>query len=154
MNHLVCVALLLVGSASAADFDAGLAAFEKGDYAAAVKEWQPLADEGHQLAQFNLALLYHDGRGVPQDYRSAFRWFERAANQGYSRAQLNLGAMYGVGKGVKRDYAEAYKWLSLCAASGLESCVAQRDLVAKKLSGGKLSQAQQKAREWKAKPEN
>lgn len=146
-------AVLCIGIAAAGDFAAGLAAYEKGDYATAVKEWQPLAEDGEAAAQFNLALLYHDGRGVPQDYRSAFRWFERAANQGYARAQLNLGAMYGVGKGVKRDYVEAYRWLSLCAATGLEPCVAQRDQVAPKLSRSKLAQAQQRAREWKARPE-
>jgi uncharacterized protein len=153
ITHLAGITVLFVCSAGAADFETGLAAYEKGDFTTAAKEWQPLAEDGHPAAQFNLALLYHDGRGVPQDFRTAFRWFERAANQGYSRAQLNLGALYGVGKGVKRDYVEAYRWLSLCAASGLDSCVAQRDLVAKKLNSSKLAQAQQKARDWKAKPE-
>jgi uncharacterized protein len=153
VKRLAGIAVIFMCAVCAADFEAGLAAYEKGDYATAFKEWKELADEGHPAAQFNLALLYHDGRGVPQDFRNAFKWFERSANQGYSRAQLNLGAFYGVGKGVKRDYQQAYKWLSLCAATGNGSCGAQRDLVAKKLSGSKLGQAQQMARDWKPVPE-
>jgi uncharacterized protein len=134
-----------------ADFAAGLRAYEKHDFAGAIKEWRPLADEGNSAAQFNLGLLYYEGEGVPQNYGEAAKWFERAAEQGYASAQYNLGAMYGVGHGVKRDYSKAYLWLSLCAAAGNPKCAAQRDLVAKKLSASKLAAAQQTAREWKPK---
>ena len=132
-----------------ADFAAGAAAYDKGDYATALKEWEPLAQAGGAAAQFDLGLLYYDGRGVPQDFAQAAEWFEKAANQGYAKAQHNLGAMYAVGKGIKRDYAQAYKWLSLCAAAGEESCAAQRDLIAQKLSSSKLAAAQRLTRDWK-----
>ena len=138
----------------AADFAAGVKAYEKGDFAGARAEWEPLADSGSAAAQLYLGLLFYDGRGVPQDFHEARRWFQRAADQGYAKAQHNLGAMYGAGKGVGRDYSQAYKWLSLCSASGEESCVAQRDLVAQKLKGSKLADAQRMAREWKAVPES
>lgn len=131
-----------------ADFSTGLNAYQKGDYAAAIKEWRPLADQGVAAAQFNLGLMYLDGQGVPQDYKEAANWFERSAEQDYGKAQLNLGALYGVGKGVKRDYVQAYKWLNLCAAKGDAKCSAQRDLVAKKLSASKLATAQRLTREW------
>ena len=93
-------------SCLAADFAAGLRAYEKGDFAAARAEWEPLANSGSAAAQFNLGLLYYDGRGVPQDFQEARRWFHRAADQGYAKAQHNLGAMYGAGKGVGRDYRQ------------------------------------------------
>jgi len=141
---------ILLSNAAYADFAAGVAAYEKGDYLTARREWQPLADDGNAAAQFNLGLLYYDGRGVPQDFSEAARWFERSANQGYAKAQHNLGAMYGVGKGVKRDYMLAYKWLSLCGAAGEESCIGQRDLVAEKLKSSKLAAAQRMTRDWKA----
>lgn len=32
------------------------------------------AEQGHATAQFNLGLVYSEGRGVPQDYREAIRW--------------------------------------------------------------------------------
>ncbi len=91
---------------------------------------------------------------MPQDFGEARRWFQRAAEQGYAKAQHNLGAMFGAGKGVGRDYVQAYKWLSLCAAAGKQSCIGQRDLVAQKLKGSKLADAQRMAREWKAVPED
>ncbi len=148
----IALAALLVLPALGADFAKGLSAYDKGDYATALNEWKPLAEEGDAPSQFNLGLLYYDGHGVPQDYSEAARWFERSAEQGYAKAQHNLGAMYGVGKGVKRDYVQAYKWLSICAAGGDQSCEGQRNLVEKKLSGSKLQTAQRMAREWKPAP--
>ena len=40
--------------AIAQDFDKGLAAAQRGDYAAALQEWRPLAERGNVDAQFNL----------------------------------------------------------------------------------------------------
>ena len=137
----------------AQDFEAGMRAYQKQDYATAAKEWTPVAEHGSAQAQFNLGLLYYEGRGVPQDFETAARWFQRAANQGFDRAQRNLGEMYAVGKGVKRDYAEAYKWFSICAAGGSAPCRDFRDQMGEKLSGKKLAAAQRLAREWKAKAE-
>ena len=151
MKRLVgcLLSVLTFSSLPAADFAAGTKAYESGDYAAAFKEWEPLAQAGGSAAQFNLGLLYYDGHGVPQDFAEAASWFKKSADRGYVKAQHNLGAMYAVGKGVKRDYVRAYKWLSLCAAAGESSCEAQRDLAAKKLSSSKLANAQRMAREWK-----
>jgi|SRR5271170_2546804 len=128
-----------------ADFQAGLDAFQKGDYVTAAKEWRPLAEEGDPISQFNLALLYIDGHGVPQSDAEAVNWFRRAAEQDYAQAQHNLGAMYGSGQGVKRDYIQAYKWLNICAAKGNSGCVTQRDLIAKKLKPGQIAEAQRLA---------
>jgi uncharacterized protein len=137
-----------------ADFAAGLAAYEKGDYVNARKEWEPLAEAGNPAAQFNLALLYYDGHGAPQDYEAAFHWFSRAANQGYVTAERNLGAMYAEGKGAMRDNIKAYKWFSLCSAAGNEACTTQRDLAAKRLNSSKLAEAKRLAREFKPTPES
>lgn len=146
---LAALAALAPLAASAQDLDAGLAAYEKHDYAAAMKEWRPLAESGNARAQFLVALLYYDGKGVPQDYAEAAKWFEQSADRAYTRAQYNLGEMYATGQGVKRDYTQAYKWLSLCAASGNDTCSEHRDWVAKKLKGSHLAAAQRMAREWK-----
>ena len=149
--------MILVVSAAistfAANFSAGLDAYQKGDYNTAAKEWRALADKGDAPSQFNLGLLYVDGRGVPQDYGEAAKWFERAADQDYAKAQLNLGALYGVGKGVKRDYVQAYKWLNICAAKGDAKCVAQRDLVAQKLKSKQITEAQRLSSQFKPKQE-
>lgn len=137
--------------AAAQDFGAGLRAYEQKDYAGALKEWRPLAEKGNSEAEFNLALLYFDGKGVPQDFEQAAQWFETAANEGYTKAQHNLGEMYAIGQGVKKDFVQSYKWLSLCAVSGNETCASHRDWVGKKLKGSQLAAAQRMAREFKPK---
>ena len=48
----------------AQDFLKGAEAHEKGDYAAALHEWRPLADQGMADAQFILGLMYDNGQGV------------------------------------------------------------------------------------------
>lgn len=152
MKPIRLLAILACSAMCAAwtqNFDAGLHAYENHDYQGAAKQWRPLADAGNDMAQFNLGLLYYDGKGVTQDYAEAAQWFERAANQGYTKAQHNLGEMYAIGEGVKRDFVQSYKWLSLCAAGGNQTCADHRDWVAKKLSRSKLAAAQQLAKDFK-----
>ncbi len=152
-SALVVLWLGLAAGASAGDFAAGLAAYQQGDFVTAAKEWRVLADQGDPSAQFNLALLYYDGKGVPQDYTEAANWFRRAAEQDYEKAEHNLGAMYGSGKGVKRDYVQAYKWLNICAGKGDVGCASQRDLIARKLKAGQITQAQRLSTEFTPKKE-
>jgi len=87
-------------SAVAQDFDKGLAAAKVGDFATALKEWKPLAEQGNAEAQNNLGLMYYKGEGVVQDYKEAVKWYRLAAEQGNGDAQRNLGFMYDIGKGV------------------------------------------------------
>jgi len=86
-----------------ADFQAGLDAYNQGDYATALKEWQPLAKQGDAFAQSNLGQLYQYGLGGPQDYAQARDWYRLAAEQGYAPAQFNLGFLYDKGLGVPQD---------------------------------------------------
>jgi uncharacterized protein len=146
--------LVAVAVPALADFAAGLAAYQKGDYATAMKEWRPLADEGDAPTQYNIGLMYVDGHGVAQDYAEAAKWFRRAAEQDYTQAQHNLGAMYGAGQGVKRDYVQAYKWLNLCAGKGNAGCISQRDQIAKKLKPAQVAQAQKLSTDFAPKKES
>ncbi len=57
-----------------AGFDEGTAAFDRGDYATALREWRPLAKQGDAGAQIFLGFMYRKGRGVPQDYAEAVGW--------------------------------------------------------------------------------
>jgi TPR repeat protein len=93
----------------AGDYEDGTAAFDRGDYAIALKKLHPLAEQGNALAQNSLGLMYVEGKGVSQDYDEAIRWFRKAADQGLAKAQTNLGWMYVEGESVSQDYAEAAK---------------------------------------------
>ncbi len=102
-----------------ADFQAGMDAYFRGDYATALREWRPLAEEGDVDAQYNLGGLYYDGQGVPQNYGQARHWYEQAAAQGNVEAQRRLGVMYGNGYGVQQNYEQARQWFGKAAAQGL-----------------------------------
>ena len=66
----------------------------------------------------NLAFMYDNGRGVPQDYAEALKWSRLAADQGFAAAQYNLAFAYANGQGVPQDYTEAAKWSRLAADQG------------------------------------
>ena len=75
----VALSLLVSFPSWSADFGKGLAAAERGDYVTALREWRPLAEQGHAKAQFNLGVMYKKGMGVAQDYSQAAKWYRRAA---------------------------------------------------------------------------
>ena len=114
----ICLALGSFGIGWSGDFQKGVEAYNKGDFATALKEWTPLAEQGNVKAQYNLGLMYDMGKGVLQDYKEAVRWYQLAAEQGYSSAQHNLGLLYFNGQGISQDHQEAVKWITLSADQG------------------------------------
>ena len=137
MKTLIIIPVLLfslfLGLPSySSDFDKGLTAYNNGDYATALKEWKPLAEEGDVDAQYYLGVLYDNGDGVPQDYKEAVRWYKLAAEQGVAEAQFNLGNMYYDGQGVSVDYKEAVRWFTLAAEQGDVDAQYNLDLIHRK----------------------
>ena len=149
IKHIaIILAFLLMLSApvAAQDYDKGLAAAQAGDYATALQEWTPLAEQGNVAAQFNLAIMYVSGQGVIQDYKEAVKWYKLAAEQGYAKAQSNLGLMYVLGQGVIQDYAMAHLWLNIGATNGDELGGTNRDIIAEEMTSEDISKAQAMAR--------
>ncbi|MGE4429776.1 MAG: SPOR domain-containing protein [Sphingobium sp.] len=94
LSPLLAIALLAGGAVSAlADVKAGVDAWAQGDYAKAVGEWTPLAQQGDADAQFNLGQAYKLGRGVPVNIDLAIDYYRKAAAQGHARAEDNYGLM-------------------------------------------------------------
>ncbi len=118
MKRVTAFAVLLVFLATPAwaGLDEGITAYKRGDYAMAVREWRPLAEQGDAAAQSYLGNLYRTGQGVPQDYAEAERWYRRAVEQGNASAQFNLGVKYY--NSLPQDYAEAAKWFRKSANQG------------------------------------
>jgi len=155
LTATLCLTLvLLLGSAGvswSADFQKGVTAYDSGDYATALREWKPLAEQGDAVAQFNLGVMYKKGLGVPQDYKTAVKWYRLAAEQGNARAQTNLGVMYAFGTGVLKDYVYAHMWGNIGAMNGNENGGKLRDNFEKKMTPADISAAQTLARECVAK---
>jgi len=116
----VLIALILLCSTVgwSADYQKGYEALLKKDYATALREFKPLAEEGHAAAQCGLGLMYHKGKGVPESNTTAVNWFRLAALQEHAEGQHWLGSMYALGKGVPQDYQTAGKWFRRAAEQG------------------------------------
>ena len=112
------LALALCGQALAGAFEDATTAYMRGDYAAAMKMIQPLADQGDVRAQFNLGMMNYNGQGVPRNHEEAAKWFRMAAEQSDVESQRRLGFMYANGQGVARDDREAVKWYGRAAEQG------------------------------------
>ena len=83
-----------------------------------LEAYRKAAEQGDATAQFNLGVIYDNGRGVPQDFKQAVAWWRKAAEQGHVDAQYNLGVRYGNGQGVPQDYQRAYAWFLKAAEQG------------------------------------
>jgi len=98
-------------SVNASNYNEGFIAAESGNYKSALQEWGPLAEKGHAVAQFNLALLYHSGSGISLDEKRAVEWYRKSAQNGYYKAQEYMAVGYREGWfGLPKDSKQAEYW--------------------------------------------
>jgi TPR repeat protein len=71
----------------------------------------------------NLAILYLDGLGVPQNMEEAVGLLRVAAKKGHARAQIKLAELLRVGRGCQQDEAEAFRLYKLAADEGSASAM-------------------------------
>ena len=103
----------------AADYRAGLEAFEAGDFDLAYVLWKPLAENGYAVAQYSLAKLFERGGGaILKNPVEAALWYRQAAAQGVVAAQNNLAIMYAKGEGVPQLPAHAVSLWRKAAEGG------------------------------------
>jgi len=107
--------LLCVGLSAAADLESAKRAYEQKDYATALKESTPLAEQGNADAQVLLGRMYLMGQGVLKDPDQAMKWFKVSAAQGNGDAQFLLGSLYLL---PQKDIPEGVRWLRLSAEQG------------------------------------
>ena len=139
---------LLVGNpATSADYQKGADAALQRDFVTALREWEPLAEQGGATSQFQLGWLYYVGNGVTQNYETALKWYKLAAEQGYAYAQSAVGRMYADGHGISQDYTRAYMWFSIAASLWDPDAEKMRDLVTKKMTAAQLKTAHLLVRE-------
>ncbi len=154
MKRFFALCLMAVAFATApafADLQKGWNAYNNGDYKTALREFQPLAEQGDKSAQLGLGMMYQDGEGVPQDYKEAVKWFTLAVEQGHVGAQFFLGSMYFNGEGVSKDNVRAHMWFNTSASNGDELAAEIRDSLEKILTPEEIEKAQGLARACVAK---
>ena len=85
------------------------------------KLWRGIAkplNKEYADAQYNLGIMYAEGKGIAKDEAQAVAWFRKAAEQGYAPAQFNLGVMYAEGIGIAKDETQAVAWSRKAAEQG------------------------------------
>ena len=155
LTGTLCLTLTIIlgmtGMSASADLQKGLTAYESGDYATALREWKPLAEQGHGVASYALGVMYRDGQGVSKNYKTAVKWFKLAAELQTAVGQYNLAMMYVNGQGVPQDYIRAYMWWEIAASSGIKSvapdAVSARDSASKRMAPAEIAEAKKLARE-------
>ena len=147
---VLVLALALPAPVLAADLQVGEEALDRGDYATALGELRPLAEQGNARAQQLLGSIYFGGKGVSQDYAEAVKWWHLAAERGSVEAQFSLGYIYEHGEGVPRDYVSAHMWFNLAAARSKpgefrDFQVSVLDRLEKKMAPAQIAEAQRLA---------
>ena len=153
MRHIFIFLLIVMLSPISwgADLGKGLGAYQKGDYATALREWTPFAEQGNAIAQYGLGVIYNKGMGVEKNPTEAMKWYRKAAEQGHASAQVKLGIMYLLDEGVIMDAVYSHMWLNIALSNGAENAGKVIEIAAKKLTPQQLERAQQLARECVAK---
>jgi len=135
-----------------AGFAEGLAAYARGDMAAAVREFVPVAHANDSRAQFLLGLIYEQTSLTPEGQADAMMWYRRAAVNGIVAAMRRLGDIYRNGRGDETDLVQAYAWYDL-ASSRLsphrDSFTRLRDDMASKMPPSSLDYARYLAVYWR-----
>lgn len=112
------VALYFYIEANTNYLEDGKVAYEKKDYALALKNYKKAAERNEAEAQYRIGVMYFLAEGVKEDNEAAASWFKLAASQGHVDAQIELAGMYVRGDWVKQDYVEAARLFKLAAAQG------------------------------------
>jgi TPR repeat protein len=121
MRHLfLTVALsILVTAAAAAGIDDAIAAYERGELAAAQSAFTRLARTGVPAADYNLAVMHLRGEVPHASAREALRLMTRAANAGFVTAIYGLGQLHELGQaGLPINLPEANRWYLRAAEAG------------------------------------
>lgn len=128
MRKLLPIMPLLLGLATSAcasnttgtslknDFEAGLTAYDAGDYPKAYRIWSAI-DDDDIAAMRNVAMMRRQGLGTAKDPKGAEEMYLRAAEAGLPTAQADLADMLIRGEAGPPDPGRALPLLEAAAAA-------------------------------------
>lgn len=118
MKKIIFALLLANTLLLANNFNLGVDAYKAGEYATALKLWEPYAKDGNLKAQYSVATIYYEGKGVTQNYKKAMYWYKQASHQEYAKAYAQIGLMYCKGEGVLKSYKKAVPYIQQAFDNG------------------------------------
>ena len=132
--------------AESAEYSKGIEAFADGDFYTAADLWLTDAYLGSANAQFNVGVLYVEGKGLPKDRGEAIFWFTKAARQGHLEAQYNLGHLLLEEQEDLSKIREGIDWWRKSAEGGF--AIAQYNFGRALFYGIGLEQDRQGSKSW------
>jgi len=81
-SAVLLLALAATASPVRADFNAAVAAYDRGDFPAAADQFERLARLGNPRAQYNFGLMLVQAQGRARDLQAAYSWLEAARGNG------------------------------------------------------------------------
>jgi TPR repeat protein len=116
--------ILGIAGALAGPWEDGMVAYNRGDYAPAIRLFRPLAEAGNPKAQTVLGVMYHRGQGVARNSVRAFIWFSRASARGDANEKIKAKAgLRQVSQAMTREeLSQAQEMARACEASDYRSC--------------------------------
>ena len=119
---LLCIsALSFTSNSYAGDIERGIYELNRGQFQAAIKEFEPLVAEGFAPAQYQMGVIYQQGYGVPKNAAKAIELFELASEKYNADALFELSLYYTQGKFIKKDLKKAYELMNKAAIKRLAS---------------------------------
>jgi len=103
------------------DLALGIYELNRGEFQAAIKQFQPLVAKGYAPAQYQMATVYQHGYGVAKNSQKALALFKLAAKQNYADAQFELAIIYSEGKLTQKNLTKAYQLTRTLSNKGLAS---------------------------------
>ena len=91
---ILCTLFCVGCNSEQSKYDAGIAAYKRGHYTAALYDFDKRANQGDPVAQFCLGYMFKEGIGVRTDDEEAREWYEKAADADYPPAMNNLAKMH------------------------------------------------------------
>jgi TPR repeat protein len=118
-SFLLAFTLMMLPPAFAAGIDDAIAAYERGELAAAQSAFTRLARAGLPAAEYNLAVMHLRGEVPHASGREALRLMTRAAQAGFVTAMFGLGQLHESGQaGLPVNLPEANRWYLRAAEAG------------------------------------
>ena len=93
-------------------------ASEKDSLPLQIRNLEELAKNGNANIQYNLGVIFANGRDVEKDLERAAYWFNQSSLNGNANAQYKLGYMYEKGLGDEKNIEKTVKYFLLAAQRG------------------------------------
>ncbi len=97
-----------------------LEAIQSGDYGTAFSIYHSLAEQGDASAQYNLGIMYYEGRGISRHHIYSYMWLSLAKTNGEARAQESLDFLRG--QIASEDISKAQALSAKCWESNYADC--------------------------------